>query len=305
MLHHRLGSERLLRTIVLHAGALGDFVLALQVVRGAGAISLMAAPSHVELATYLLPNVTGMSSDQPDCTRLFAVDGAARVGEPLRSLLGEAQRIISFVSDGNDVWARNVAALAPAAQRVFVRPRPPQGMRVHVCDWQRAQLREQGVSFAAALKPMRFDVAREERLAVVHPGSGGAGKCWPTERYVELIDVLRQRGWRVEVVLGEVERERWPKSLRDALVKQTVLHEPRSLVELAQVLARASLYVGNDSGPTHLAAMLGVTTLALFGPTDPAIWSPRGEHVRVIAPPTPSPMSWLSVDRVLEATAHV
>ena len=54
------------------------------------------------------------------------------------------------------------------------------------------------------------------------------------------------------------------------------------LYELACWLASARLYIGNDSGITHLAAAVGTPVLALFGPTDPAIWAPRGPHVRVL-----------------------
>jgi ADP-heptose:LPS heptosyltransferase len=53
------------------------------------------------------------------------------------------------------------------------------------------------------------------------------------------------------------------------------------LYELARWLAGARLYVGNDSGITHLAAAVGTPVLALFGPSDPGIWAPRGENVRV------------------------
>ena len=51
---------------------------------------------------------------------------------------------------------------------------------------------------------------------------------------------------------------------------------------LAAILAQAGVYVGNDSGVTHLAAATGAPTLALFGPTDPAVWAPIGERVRVL-----------------------
>jgi ADP-heptose:LPS heptosyltransferase len=53
------------------------------------------------------------------------------------------------------------------------------------------------------------------------------------------------------------------------------------LYELACWLAKARLYIGNDSGITHLAAAVGTPVLALFGPTDPEVWAPRGRHVRV------------------------
>jgi ADP-heptose:LPS heptosyltransferase len=55
-----------------------------------------------------------------------------------------------------------------------------------------------------------------------------------------------------------------------------------SLVALAERLANAKLYVGNDSGITHLAAAAGCPTVAIFGPTDPRVWAPRGPRVRVV-----------------------
>jgi ADP-heptose:LPS heptosyltransferase len=58
-----------------------------------------------------------------------------------------------------------------------------------------------------------------------------------------------------------------------------VVARNRPLRELGAILARAGLYVGNDSGITHLAAAWGAPTLALFGPTDPAVWAPLGPRV--------------------------
>jgi hypothetical protein len=71
-----------------------------------------------------------------------------------------------------------------------------------------------------------------------------------------------------------------------------------NLEELAAMLCGARAFVGADSGPAHLAAQLGVPTLALFGPTDPAIWAPIGPRVRVLSPATPCGMDWLGVARV-------
>ena len=53
-------------------------------------------------------------------------------------------------------------------------------------------------------------------------------------------------------------------------------------MQLAAVLESATLYLGNDSGPTHLSAAVGAPTIALFGPTNPATWSPRGENVTIL-----------------------
>jgi ADP-heptose:LPS heptosyltransferase len=111
---------------------------------------------------------------------------------------------------------------------------------------------------------------------IIHPGSGSPNKNWPIENFAEVAAQL-QRGYRrVTWCLGpaEVERVRLPKLIGDPLYCE-------SLVELAGRLATARLYIGNDSGITHLAATLGVPTIAIFGPTDPAVWAPRGDHVYV------------------------
>ena len=73
-----------------------------------------------------------------------------------------------------------------------------------------------------------------------------------------------------------------------------------SLESLVEQMLSASAYIGNDAGPTHLAAQLGLPTTALFGPTDPEVWAPRGPQVNVIAPESPKEMNWLSVDALLQ-----
>jgi ADP-heptose:LPS heptosyltransferase len=69
------------------------------------------------------------------------------------------------------------------------------------------------------------------------------------------------------------------------------------LVTVAEHIQRCKCYLGNDSGITHLAAMLSVPTIALFGPSDPAIWHPVGPDVEVIYEPV---LEKLSVNMVIE-----
>ena len=69
-----------------------------------------------------------------------------------------------------------------------------------------------------------------------------------------------------------------------------------NLYELACWLQTARLYIGNDSGITHLAAAVGVPVVAIFGPTDPAVWAPRGDRVRVVS----GNLEDISVDQVLK-----
>ncbi len=78
------------------------------------------------------------------------------------------------------------------------------------------------------------------------------------------------------------------------------------LYHLASWLARARIYIGNDSGITHLAAAAGAPVVALFGPTDPSVWAPRGDRVRIVATQRPGePMERIALQRVTEAVSKV
>ena len=88
------------------------------------------------------------------------------------------------------------------------------------------------------------------------------------------------------LVLGEAERERWSGSLlarfRSTARASLKVADDLPLPGLAAALARGRLFLGHDSGVSHLAAALGTPCVLLFGPTDPAVWAPPGAHVRVI-----------------------
>ena len=124
------------------------------------------------------------------------------------------------------------------------------------------------------------------RLVAIHPGSGGESKTWPAENWAELGRRLAARFPDLTLLLVEGEAdaaaakiaaEAW-RDLR--LVRARLL--PLSI--LGAVLRRASLYLGHDSGITHLAAAAraDLPVVALFGPTDPAVWAPPRGGVHVL-----------------------
>jgi ADP-heptose:LPS heptosyltransferase len=130
---------------------------------------------------------------------------------------------------------------------------------------------------SAGLKPRGF--------AVLHPGVSGFGdfKKWPADRWADLARALRdRRALPVLLTAGPGE-----EALADAvagLSSGAARRGPatRSLAELGALLARAAVVVGSDTGPVHLAASLGVPTVALFGPKDPAVYAPTGPRARVV-----------------------
>ena len=110
------------------------------------------------------------------------------------------------------------------------------------------------------------------RVVALHVGSGGEAKRWPVSYFVELARLLAEMPDTVVLLIrGPAEEE--TAELDSASPRIIHLMSP-SLTALATILTHCALYVGNDSGITHLAAALGLPTVALFGPTDPAIWGP-------------------------------
>ncbi len=133
----------------------------------------------------------------------------------------------------------------------------------------------------------------------VHPGSGGRRKCWPAERFAEVVAGI---GRPVVLIEGPADAEAC-RGVRDLVSPVLPVARAEGLLvpQAASLIAACGLFLGNDSGMSHLAAALGVPTVAVFGPTDPAVWSPRGRTVQVVG----GGGGWPGVDAVRDAAAKI
>jgi len=120
-----------------------------------------------------------------------------------------------------------------------------------------------------------------QSLGVIHPGSGSAHKCVAPETLATVVIALQISGATPVVLEGPADREPVERLLRSCVNPPIVL-KGLDLLTVAGVLAQARLFVGQDSGVTHMAGLMGVRTVSLFGPTDPARWAPRGAHLSVV-----------------------
>ena len=319
--------------LVFHSAALGDFVLMLPLLRRLrGDVTLVCDWQRGELAEKLLADRDGalacLDDSMIEFTRLFVEGGPSAVSPMVREAFEAAESVISFVADEGSVWADNVRRLCPGATLVFAPTRPAAGdgggdgggdgagevggdgegdSDGHITARMASAVVAGGVELAGprardALSEGDFD-ARAIGAWLVHPGSGGAAKCWPMARWVEAVGRLREAGGSVRVICGHVEMETWSAEDKQRLAEvdaELVPHLPGLAALLEQHREAGGGYVGVDSGPTHLAAATGLATVALFGPSDPRLWRPMGERVRVVAPAQPEAMDWLSVDRVVD-----
>ena len=266
--------------------------------RALAPVVLVSSWSKGKLAERWIAGVRALDGDSAEWSRLFVSGGDCEAGDAVRRMLGEAERVITFVSDGRDGWAASVTALTGRERVAFVPSRPPHESCEHVTAFHARCLSRQGLTVEPALPSLRVN---GDGPVVIHPGSGGRHKCWPAERFDAVIEHLQVIGRPAMVLLGEAERQwldpLWSRRWRD----YCEVVEPPDFIELSLHLSRAAVYIGNDSGPTHLAAALGVPTVALFGPTDPRTWAPVGPAVKVLWPGSAQPMQWLEAPAVIEA----
>ncbi|MDZ4733330.1 MAG: glycosyltransferase family 9 protein [Nitrospirota bacterium] len=135
-----------------------------------------------------------------------------------------------------------------------------------------------------------------ESLVVIHPGSGSAHKCVAPELLANVVGALQISGATPVILEGPADREPVERVLQSCVTPPTVL-QGLDVRTVAGVLAQARLFVGQDSGVTHMAGLMGVRTVALFGPTNPARWAPRGTHVTVVQAAPCLCQSWGDVSR--------
>lgn len=265
MILHR--SHRPTNTLVVHTGGIGDFLLFCP------ALKRLAEEGPVELA--------GMDRDR---LNLAVNCGLARSVHLLDEFdfgsvfTGPSTRFLAFIErfdraivGMNDEDGKIGDAFASVREvRVFA-GLPPRDWRRHASEYYAAQL---GFEELPPLV-LPFVADDETHDVLIHPGSGGVWKNWPLDKFAEVAGAMSASGRTVEWIRGPAETKmRYPKGAR-------ILEVP-SVVTLARRLSNAKLYIGNDSGITHLAAACGCRTVAVFGVTDAKVWAPQGKHVTVV-----------------------
>ncbi|MBI4529459.1 MAG: glycosyltransferase family 9 protein [Deltaproteobacteria bacterium] len=278
------------KTLIIFPGALGDFVCflpALQRLAGEAQAELLARAEYGDL---LPSNVVTRSLECYEISRLFVSGGEGE--KRLKKFFASYQAVFSWMGSGQPDFVTRLSALCQGKSRVFPFYPPEPGR--HIADYYLSCLDKDCDSVqkplaAISLKSEALDWCGElwkqlglerRKILALAPGSGAREKNWPADGYKAVIEWWEKAvGGKCIVVLGPVEEARG--QINDFSASGIPMRNLK-LAQLAALLSRCDLYLGNDGGVSHLAAALGAETVALFGPTDPARWRPRGRSVTVM-----------------------
>ncbi|MCO6438451.1 MAG: glycosyltransferase family 9 protein [Phycisphaerae bacterium] len=289
--------------LILHGGALGDFVLA---VHFAAALREHWNVQHVAMwaRSGLLVWMEGV----------HPIDEVARLGVLTPFLYRDDERSVSERRRAISRFEAIVSLFGGAAEPVVrplaracrgniygIDPRPrtdgPLAGKHITEQWlHQVGIESAGTAPTSALCDIdtetrqgwfvnlrrRLRLGESRPVALCHPGSGSLKKCIRIEQWKVLIAALRECDFDVAWMIGPDERERMPTSWHRELASAAPVLYEEELPAAAELVAGCDLYIGLDAGMTHVAAMTGVKTVALFGPTDPNVWRPLGRDVRVV-----------------------
>jgi ADP-heptose:LPS heptosyltransferase len=288
------------RILCIHQGALGDFILALPAIK---ALREYLQPTWLEIMghPWILPLVFGppyadavTDINRAQMALLFqalSFQEEAPLPEALQAYLRAFDAAFYF---GQSATLAHNLRRAGIRKIVLLPPFPVGGQ--HVMDHHFQSLAELGID-ALPSPPRIFlqEKAKEEaeeffrergrtrgselhEIIALHPGAGSRNKVWPPQRFAALGRILARGLTKLLIIQGPADEEVVQEVVSGLAGTPHLVAHNVPITTLAALLSHASLYIGNDSGISHLAAALGVLTLALFGPTDPVVWAPRGNR---------------------------
>jgi ADP-heptose:LPS heptosyltransferase len=289
--------------LVIHQGALGDFILALpalETIRKAfphARSVIMGYPRILELVQERFYAEDIFSVDQRGMASFFIREGT--LDFTLSQFFETFDLIVVFGKDGEGTVIGNLRRVCQG-RILHINSFPPWDEKVHLTDHLLRQFDQYGLPASESTPKLHLKksdrewardfweskgVTPEERSKVIilHPGSGSKKKAWPLDRFLYLARTLQDRlDSKMLIVLGPAEGPDVRKAFEGGGPNAPILAKGLTLLQLASVMEGCWFFTGNDSGISHMAAALGLPTLAIFGPTDQRVWSPRGEKTFVV-----------------------
>jgi heptosyltransferase III len=299
------------RILVIRGGAIGDFVLTLP------AIKLLRDTfprAHIEILGYQHIIALAERRFYADATRsiesgslapFFARDAAIPV--ELAEYFGSFDLMLSYLFDPDGIFHNN---LKRCGIKRFIAGPPKLNGREHAALQLARPLEQIGLHLknpAARIYPSERDreFARNflgnpaTPFIALHAGSGSKTKNWPIEKWEKLGEHLFSTDRSVLVIAGEADEERLGV-LETAWKDKAVRFAKNLALPRLAALLGTSVFIGHDSGISHIAAAAGARSILLFGPTDPAVWAPANPNVTVLRAPE-GDLRLLAVETVIGA----
>jgi ADP-heptose:LPS heptosyltransferase len=181
----------------------------------------------------------------------------------------------------------------PRAQQILGEERA-----VHTAEHAAAAMFHLGVPLQEVPRARLFTSRpwRETGYAVIHPFASAPEKTWPARRFLEVAEFLRRALQMEPIFLGGPGDDPAPFAPWHTEISS-------DLGRTKSLLASASLFFGNDSGPAHMAAAFGVPVAVLYGPSNPVVWAPWRTQAQVLH--SPEGMEGIRTTEVVEALARL
>jgi len=294
------------KILVIRGGAIGDFILTLPAIT---ALRGHFPEAHLEILGY--PHIAQLALAAKVVDRVQGIEARGLAGffarkgdlsEELADYFSEFDVILSFLYDPDRIFQENVARCTKA-QFITGPHRAQDAEPLHATKVYLKPLERLAI-FDADTVPNLFigEPSSPLHQLALHPGSGSPIKNWPEEKWAELLRYLsRSTDYRFLLIGGEAEGERLERLSRifDADSTRLQLAQSLPLIELAGLIQRCKLFIGHDSGISHLAAALGLPGLILWANTPLDVWRPPSKKVRILQHPTV--LEALPLDTVIEA----
>lgn len=286
------------KILVIRGGAIGDFLLTLPVCT---ALRRQFPQTHIEVLGYAHIAQLALIGELADAVRSIEARPLAGFFAKSGTLAPEWQEyfagfalIISYLFDPDGIFRENIARCSKA-QFIAGPHRPHEQAGVHATEVFLKPLEQLAIFDADPEPRLRFGESEpggnavstdQPTLLAAHPGSGSERKNWPENKWAELLESLGQTpGLKLLLVGGEAEGNRLERLAAKAPAGRCELARSLPLIALARRLCQCAVFVGHDSGITHLAAALGLPVLALWGDTAEQVWRPRGRQTTILRDP--------------------
>lgn len=285
-----------MRVLAIRGGGLGDVILA---VPSFLALKEISTELFLSVPSQWLPLFEGFSQLIPlEGNLIFSIWHG---GYEFEKALGKFDIVITWQWDKEKVFIRNLEKIAGKVIAGDIKPK--NGIHQTLNLFSPLLEINTEVRFPQVLKLPNLPFWKPESKSeiIIHPGSGSIKKVWGIENFLFLADRFLAKNSRVKVILGEAEMRK-EFSVFSAL-KGIDVKTNLSLGKLVKELLKGVIYIGNDSGVSHLSALLGIPTIAIFKETDPKIWAPRGERVYILS--TYLEREWIKKEEVFEFVERI